>query len=230
MSKKLIFSAVAACGLAIGLATPAYAHVTAQPEEATQGDYTAFAFRVPNEQPKAGTVKLEVTFPSDHPIASVKTKPIAGWTAKVVKDNKAVHQVTWTAQPGVRINPDEFQEFEVSAGPLPKDTDKLVMPATQTYDNGEVVKWSDPPAPEGAEEPEHPAPTITLTPAAEGAGGHHDGGHGGSPTVTNTAGDTGATASDSTARWLGGAGLIVGALGLGLGAGAVLRGRRGGSA
>lgn len=228
MSKKLIFSAIAACGLALGLATPAYAHVTAQPGEATQGDYTAFAFRVPNEQPKAGTVKLEVTFPKDHPIPSVRTKPLPGWTAKVIKDNKSVHQVIWTAQPGVRINPDEFQEFEVSAGPLPKDTDTLVMPTTQTYDNGEVVKWDAPPAPEGAEEPEHPAPTITLTPAAEGAGDHDS--HGGSPTVTHTAGDAASSSTDSTARWLGGAGLVVGALGLGLGAGAVLRGRRGGGA
>jgi hypothetical protein len=33
---------------------------------------------------------------------------------------------------------------------------------------------------------------------------------------------------DNTARWLGGIGLILGALGLGLGGGAVLKGRRGG--
>jgi hypothetical protein len=38
-----------------------------------------------------------------------------------------------------------------------------------------------------------------------------------------------APTSDNTARWLGGAGLVVGALGLGVGVGAVLRSRRAGS-
>ena len=51
----------------------------------------------------------------------------------------------------------------------------------QTYDNGEVVRWIDT-APEGAPEPEHPAPVVKLTPAnatqeavtaATGAGDAH---------------------------------------------------------
>jgi hypothetical protein len=36
--------------------------------------------------------------------------------------------------------------------------------------------------------------------------------------------------SDGTARWLGGAGLVVGALGLGIGVGATLRARKAGTA
>jgi len=82
MPKKWIFPAIAASGLAIALAAPAAAHVTVQPGTATQGGYTAFAFRVPNERPDAGTVKLEVTLPAEHPISSVRTKPLAGWTAQ----------------------------------------------------------------------------------------------------------------------------------------------------
>ncbi|MGH3904908.1 MAG: YcnI family protein [Pseudonocardiaceae bacterium] len=227
MSKKWIFSAMAACGLAVALAAPAAAHVTVQPGEASQGGYTAFAFRVPNERPDAGTVKLEVTLPADHPI-SARTKPMTGWTAKVVKEGEAARTITWTAQPGVRINPDEFQEFEVAAGPLPKDTDKLVLPTKQTYDNGEVVAWDAPPVAEGAEEPEHPAPVLTLLPEAAGESGHHNGTAG--PTVAGTSDTSADPGTDSTARLLGGAGLILGALGLGLGAGAVLRLRRRGSA
>lgn len=224
MRRKLIFPAIAAGVLAVGLAAPAYAHVTTDPDQATQGGYGAFAFRVPNEQPTAGTVKLEVDFPADHPIDSVRTKPLDGWTAKVVKNGQTVRQVVWTAKPGVRINPDEFQEFEISAGPLPKDTDRLVLPAIQSYDNGQVVRWTDPPAPEGAEEPEHPAPTITLQPGGEDSHGGH-GAQGGSSMA-----DEGGAHGDSTARLLGGAGLVVGALGLGFGLGAMLRGRRGGAA
>lgn len=227
MRKKWIFSVLAAGGLAVILAVPAAAHVTVQPGEATQGGYTAFAFRVPNERPDAGTVKIEVTLPADHPIGSVRTKPMTGWTAKVVKQGNAVRTVTWTAQPGVRINPDEFQEFEVAAGPLPKDTDELVLPTKQSYDNGEVVSWDAPPVADGAPEPEHPAPVLALEPAAAGEAGHagHDEA---APTVTGAPETTSGT--DSTARLLGGAGLVLGALGLGFGAGAVLRLRRGRSA
>jgi uncharacterized protein YcnI len=63
-------------------AAPASAHVTVQPEQATKGGFTKIAFRVPNESSTAGTVKLEVTFPVDAPIASVRTKPMPGWTAE----------------------------------------------------------------------------------------------------------------------------------------------------
>jgi uncharacterized protein YcnI/predicted anti-sigma-YlaC factor YlaD len=151
----------------------AYAHVTAQPSTATQGSYTKIAFRVPNEEDNAATVKLEVTLPADHPIASVETRAVPGWTAQIDKTKlatplksddgpitEAVSKITWT---GGRIGPDNFEEFEVSLGPLPTDTDKLVFKAIQTYDNGDVVRWIDTSGAGGAE-PEHPAPTVTLTP------------------------------------------------------------------
>jgi hypothetical protein len=105
------------------------------------------------------------------------------------------------------------------------------MPATQTYDNKKVVAW-DTPMTEGGEEPEHPAPAIELVPAEEG--GDH---HGGGAAAADPAAEEGSeshdvehaaaeTSSDDTARWLGGAGLVVGALGLGFGVGATLRARR----
>jgi uncharacterized protein YcnI/predicted anti-sigma-YlaC factor YlaD len=149
----------------------AAAHVTAQPNTATQGSYTKIAFRVPDEEDKAATVKLEVTFPADHPVASVETKSVPGWTVQVDKAKPAkplksddgdvaevVSKITWT---GGKITPDTFEEFEVSLGPLPTDTDSLVFKAVQTYDNGDVVRWID----TGAEA-EHPAPTVTLSPKA----------------------------------------------------------------
>ena len=69
------------------------------------------------------------------------------------------------------------------------------------------------PTAEGAE-PEHPAPVLELIPE-EDAGA-----------VEPTVGTATASGADSTARWIGGAGLAVGALGLGVGAGAALRTRR----
>lgn len=215
----------AAAALTLTAAAPALAHVTAQPGTAEQGGYAVVTMRVPNESDTAGTVKLEVTLPAEHPITSVRTTPVPGWTAAMVEApldppierngrtiTEAVRTVTWTADPGTRIGPGEFLEFPLSLGPLPTDTDRLVLPAVQTYDDGEVVAWDQPPV-EGAE-PERPAPVVALTPAVEEAA---------AVTGTGTA-----PTSDGTARWLGGGGLLLGALGLGLGAGALIRTRRAG--
>jgi uncharacterized protein YcnI len=216
-------------------AGPASAHVTAQPAEAPQGTSSVISFRVPDESDTAGTVKLEITMPTDHPITSVRTTPVPGWTAAVTKIAlsppvqvngnavaEAVGTVTWTANPGTRINPGEFLDFPLSIGPMPTGVDQIQLPATQTYDDGQVVAWNQPWT-EGAEEPEHPAPVIRLTPAADDPTG--------GPIAAPPAAAPGApaAATDDTARWLGGAGLLVGALGLGVGAGAVLRGRKAGS-
>jgi methionine-rich copper-binding protein CopC len=46
-------------------------------------------------------------------------------------------------------------------GPLPEDVDQILFPSIQTYASGEVVRWIDEPL-ESGEEPEHPAPLLTL--------------------------------------------------------------------
>jgi len=181
-----------AAGAALVLpATAAFAHVTVNPREATQGSYAKLAFRVPNERDDANTTKLEVNFPADHPFASISVRPQPGWTYAVEKTHlatpfksddgeitDAVSKVTWS---GGAIKPGEFNEFEVSMGPLPDDADSLTFKAIQTYSNGEVVRWIQEAQP-GGSEPDHPAPvlkltkaapatTATTTPAAESQGG-----------------------------------------------------------
>jgi periplasmic copper chaperone A len=169
-----------------------------------------------------------VTLPAEHPITSVRTTPRPGWTATMTKAplnppveahgrtiTEAVRTVTWTADPGVRIGPGEFADFPLSLGPLPTDTDRLVIPAVQTYDDGEVVAWDEPPTADGSE-PERPAPVVTLTLAADEGPL--------AAATTNPTESTGTT--DTAARWLGGSGLLIGALGLGVGVGAMLRTRR----
>jgi uncharacterized protein YcnI len=204
----------------------ASAHVTANVYGGppAKGGYGAIFFRVPNEDAKLGTIKLEVDIKPEYGIGSVSTKPIPGWSAQVTesplakpvttasgtKITEAVTKVVWTAQPGTKIVEGQFQEFEISAGPLPANVDQLEFPAIQTYEGGKVVSWNQP-TPANGEEPEHPAPVVKLAAKTEGA--------------TDTEAASPAT-EDTTARWLGGAGLIVGALGLGVGGGAVLRSRR----
>lgn len=206
----------AATALTLAGASPALAHVTAQPGTAERGGYSVVTFRVPNESPTAGTVALTVTLPTAHPITSVRTTPMPGWTATTATVpldppvqshgrtlTETVGSVTWTATPGTRIAPGQYLDFPLSLGRLP-DIDVLVLPATQTYDDGGVVAWNEPPAADGPA-PEHPAPTVRLS-AAEGE-------------------PQPAAGADPTARWLGGAGLLVGALGLGVGGGSLLRTR-----
>lgn len=165
--------------LAAGLlAAPAAAHVTVSAPSATQGGYARLTFRVPNEKDTASTTQVEVNLPADQPITSVSTKPVPGWTATAERTRldtpvkhgdrevtETVTKITWRADgPDTAIKPGQFQEFDVSAGPLP-EVDRLVFKALQTYSDGDVVRWIEEPATDGAE-PEHPAPTLPLTPAA----------------------------------------------------------------
>lgn len=185
----------------LAFAVAASAHVTVTPETATPGEFAKLAFSVPNEEPKADTTKLVVTVPTDHPLAFVSVRPVPGWTAKVTTTklpkpvdgiDEAVSRITWT---GGKIKPGEFQLFDVSAGPMPKNTGSIAFAAEQTYSNGKVVKWDDPPKPNGAE-PEHPAPAIKLTPTA-------------SATPAASEASAGSGSGDTTARVLAGAALAV---------------------
>jgi uncharacterized protein YcnI len=169
-------------GLAGGIGTgigPASAHVTVNAQGATQGGYAKLAFRVPNERDNASTVKVEVNIPAETAIASVSVRPTPGWTATAEKSKlatplkahgediaEAVTKITWTA-PGSEVKPGQFQEFEVSAGPLP-EVDQIVFKALQTYSNNEIVRWIDEPT-TGGEEPEHPAPVLKLAKAGAAA-------------------------------------------------------------
>jgi uncharacterized protein YcnI len=172
---------LAAAAFVLAVAGPASAHVTVNPNTATQGGYTKVSFRVPTESDTLSTTKLEVNLPTDTPIASVSLKPLTGWTAVTVKSKlqtpiktddgeitEAVTKITWTASPGAEIKPGQFQEFDVSLGPLP-DADKVIFKALQTYSDGSVVRWIDEPTTDGSE-PEHPAPVLKLAAANTAAG------------------------------------------------------------
>jgi uncharacterized protein YcnI len=136
-------------------AGPASAHVTVQPGEAVQGSYTKLTFRVPNESDTAATVKLEVELPAS--IEGARTKPVPGWTATV--DGRTIR---WE---GGRVEPGQFQEFDISVGPLP-EVDQLVFKAVQTYSDGSEARWIEETV-DGEEEPERPAPVLTLTAAGD---------------------------------------------------------------
>jgi uncharacterized protein YcnI len=218
---------VAAAGLSVMVAASAAdAHVRVSSEgAAVQGGDTVLVFSVPSEE-NANTVTLSVTIPADTAIASISTMPMAGWTVSTTEQKlasplstddgqvtQAVSTITWTAAAGGGIPPGSFEEFKVSAGPMPKVA-TIAFPAVQTYSNGDVVRWIEPTPPNGSE-PDHPAPVLDLV-----------SGEATQPVPGQVSVDRSRTNStDDTARTLGVAGVIVGALGL-LTAGAAIGVRR----
>jgi periplasmic copper chaperone A len=179
---------LARVGIGIGatvaaiLALPgiAQAHVTVQPGTVEGGGFSVVAFRVPNERDDASTTRLRVTLPKDQPIGSVQTTPVPGWKVSTATRHldkpiemfgeqldTVVSEVTWTATAG-GIRPGQFQDFNLSLGQLPESGD-LVFNTLQTYSSGEKVNWNQVSA-DPSVEPEHPAPILTITPAAAGEG------------------------------------------------------------
>ncbi|MFJ1809027.1 MULTISPECIES: YcnI family protein [unclassified Streptomyces] len=244
MKASRIASRVAAAAVAgsavLVLSSPAFAHVSVAAEgSAAKGGYAVVDFKVPNERDNASTTKLEVAFPTDHPLASAMPEPINGWKIDVTKAklakpielhgkqiSEAVSKITWTAT-GKGVEAGYFQKFPVSIGALPEDADELVFKAIQTYSNKEVVRWIEVQE-DGAEEPENPAPVLALAAASEG--GHHGASAEEASDKSDDAEAAGTTEaasdsdnSDTTARVLGVVGIVVGAAGVAYG---VLAGRR----
>ncbi|GGY02737.1 YcnI family copper-binding membrane protein [Streptomyces anandii] len=236
-ASRLAAAGALAGSAVLALSAPAFAHVTVQPESTpAKGGYVVVDFKVPNERDDASTTKVEVNFPTDHPLASVMPEKIDGWKIDVTKSklakpiemhgekiSEAVTKVTWTAD-GKGIEAGYFQKFPVSVGALPEDADRLVFKALQTYSDKEIVRWIEVQA-KGRAEPENPAPVLELAAAKDG------GAHG---TAAGTADDAEPAAqtaaasgskggSDTTARVLGVVGIVVGAAGVAYG---VLAGRR----
>ncbi|WP_406382700.1 YcnI family protein [Streptomyces sp. NBC_01618] len=243
VSRIALAGGVAASTVLI-LAGTASAHVSVQPQgEAAKGGYATVNFKVPNERDDASTTKVEVNFPTDHPLASVMPQAVPGWDIQVTKSklakpldmhgqkiNEAVSKVTWTATGDKNdrgIRPGDFQQFPLSIGQLPEEADQLVFKAIQTYDNKEVVRWIEEQK-DGAEEPESPAPVLKLTAATTDEHGASADDKSGADATAQTADKqttaaAAASSSDTTARVLGIVGIVIGAAGVAFG---FLAGRR----
>ncbi len=214
------------------MAGTASAHVTVAAPGVTAGASDAtITFRVPDESASASTVGLKVQLPTDHPIAGVLVSPLPGWTAKIVNTKlstpiktddgditEVVSEIDWTADAGSGIKPGYFGQFTIIGGALPDDTPTLTFKAIQTYSDKSVVSWIDQAAPGSTAEPEHPAPTLTLPAAASSSGSSAAGASSSaaSPAQAATASST-SYASNGKAT----TGLVLGIIGILLGAAAL---------
>jgi uncharacterized protein YcnI len=210
-ARALITAAATGAAMSISLVTgtaPAWAHVRVSAENPVSGSTSVVTFRVPGESESGAlTTQLSVTLPD---VESARTEVMPGWTARLDRDTAAgtVRSVTWTAAPQTGISSDQFALFRISVK-LPEG-ESISFPATQTYSDGTVVRWDQPPL-SGGGEPEYPAPILTLTEGEPAASDRHQ------PTAKE------ASAPDNMARWLAGGAIILAAAGV---AGALIARRR----
>jgi uncharacterized protein len=210
--------------------------VTVQPSTATPGAYTVESIRVPNETDGANTTRVDVRFPAG--FASVSYQRVPGWRVTLRKtklatpiktaDGEITEQVSQVSFIGDgkdgRIPPGGFQDFPLSVRVPGKAGQKLTFKAIQTYDDGKVVRWI------GAPGSDQPAPQVTLVAAPDAASAP---GATGGTTTTASASDPSGTSSSAASGDGGGDGnglaiaaLVVGGLGVLLGAAGVATGRR----
>jgi periplasmic copper chaperone A len=218
---------IGAAAALVGLsAVPAVAHVTVSSPDATQGGFGVITFRVPTESDTASTTGLKVQFPADQPLAFASVKPKAGWTYEVTKaklpapvktgDGEVTEYtsvIEWKAStPAAGIKPGEFEEFQVSGGPLP-EAESMTFKAIQTYSDDKVVSWIEEPPAGSNQEPDFPAPTLKLASAAA----PRDGVTASTTPIAPASADAASKGSVAGAYLLGGLGLVAGLAGLALG-------------
>jgi uncharacterized protein YcnI len=171
------------CGVLLLGANPASAHVSPDKSEVPAGGFTAVTFTVPHGCEESPTTQLDIQIPES--ILDVTPGVVPGWDIAVatepldepvesshgeeVTERESV--VTFTAQPGNEL-PDGFRLGYTLGFQAPETVGEVLYFKTiQVCAEGQtewIEEWDG-----TGEEPEHPAPAVTIT-EAEGDG--HGGG------------------------------------------------------
>jgi periplasmic copper chaperone A len=219
----------------------AQAHISLHPNTIPAGASATLDIRVPGEAEGAYIKKVDVLFPQG--FTSVSYENVPGWSVKVIESKLAkpiqsddgpidtqVSQIVWTwTGPLGKVEDGQFINFPLSLA-IPEDAagKPLEFRTVQTYSNGEVVHWIEP-----AIDAEHPSPRINVTAKGgviEDVAGAEAGPEAGqtpasSSVAASTPGTVKATSSGAS-KGLGVVALILGALGLIVGLGALALSRR----
>ena len=177
--KRSLFAVgvVVGVGAMLALAAPAVAHVVVSPEEVTAGEYETLTVSVPTEK-EVPTTEIRVEVPEGFLLSGVQ--PVPGWEHSFEEDGGVVTAVTFS---GGEIGPREFQQFLVQAK-APEEPGGYPWKATQTYENGSVVKWTGPP------DAEEPASVVEVI-----SGGSADAGSSPEPSEASASQQAGGEAS-----------------------------------
>ncbi len=218
----------------------AQAHISLHPNTIPAGAFATLDIRVPGEQEGAYVTQVDTLFPAG--FTGVDYENVAGWHTKIIETKLStpikedgetidtqVSQIVWTwAGPLGKVNNGQFINFPLSLAIPDNAAGKaLEFRTVQTYSNGQIVHWIEP-----SLTAEHPSPRINVT--AKGGLVEEVAGDEAGPEAGQTAAAQSAPASNTTAaKSNGGASkglaitaLILGALGLLVGLGALAASRR----
>ena len=236
-AKKI--TALFAAGMLLAPAS-AQAHISLHPNTIPAGAFATLDVRVPGEQAGAYVKEVDMLLPRG--FTSVDYENVAGWSTKLIADKLAtpikedgetidteVSRMVWTwTGPLGKVESGQFIHFPLSLA-IPDDATGKVLEfrTVQTYSNGQVVHWISP-----SLTAEHPSPRINVT--AKGGviqdiAGDEAGPAAGQAETTPASASTPAvvkSTSGGASKGLGIAALILGALGLIAGLGALATSRR----
>jgi uncharacterized protein YcnI len=229
-------------GALVGPAS-AEAHISLHPNTIPAGAFATLDVRVPGEQEGAYVTRVDVLFPSG--FTGVDYENVPGWSTHVIETKLAtpikedgetidteVSQIVWSwTGPLGKVNNGQFINFPLSlAIPDSAAGKALEFRTVQTYSNGQIIHWIQP-----SLTAEHPSPRVNITAkgglveevAGDEAGPQAGQTAGGVPSSSPTPATPAATKSSGGAsRGLGIVALILGALGLIVGLGALASARR----
>lgn len=177
-SPRTVAAAAAAAIAALLFAIPAGAHVTVAPTEAPAEGYAKLDFSVPHGCEDSPTTSISIQMPDQ--VVSVTPQVVAGWQIETKEGELArpvelhgetittgVREVTWRGGP---LDPHHLEVFGLSVRFAGQPDDRVPFKIVQRCRQGEEA-WIEV-AEDGGEEPEFPAPIVTLTTADDGHG--HD--------------------------------------------------------
>lgn len=209
------------CAYLLLIAAPAFAHITANPGQATAGERAEIDLRVSHGCDGSPTTTLSVQIPET--VAAVTPEFVPGWTVDTTMGplaepvevhgetvSEGIREVTWSG--GSAIPDGLFFDFGLSVQMPDTPGETLYFPVVQTCESGET-RWIEIPADgEDGHDLESPAPAVELV-AADAADDAAEGAEddsGGSEAAT--ASEPVATAELATVeRDAGGSGLLAAA-------------------
>lgn len=221
---KSKLAAAAAATVALAIPATAAAHVTVAPGSLPAEGYGEIALNVPHGCEEAPTNKLTVQMPDQ--VIGATPQEVAGWKVTTregklpkpaeshgEKITEGVREVTWTAT-GDALDPHHFQKFGIVVNLAGKQGETAYFKALQKCEGGAETAWIQLPTEDSTAELDNPAPAVQLVaPEPE---------HGAAAASEEGESKDGDDGADTLAIIA----LIVGALGLGAGATALVLGRR----
>jgi uncharacterized protein YcnI len=235
--RALIATAAASAVSLVAFGAGASAHVGIDKDEITAGASTTLTFSVGHGCAGSATNSMKFQIPSG--VLNAQPLVKAGWTISTEQETlgepivnahgeeqtERVGVITFTANDGSEID-NAFRDTFTLAFTAPNSAGTLAFKIVQGCVEGQndwIEEWDG-----TGEEPEHPAPSVMVVAAAEGADDGH-GSEGAAAEVTETSTvDVGATSDDDDggSNGLAIAALVVGGLGLVAGGTALVRGRK----